>query len=303
MPKGRRLINAPLGASATAATSSEAATAAAAEASSVEWFVLTLSGTVVLAYKRRRAIGEGVEHLYTEVANISMHGRHSREHFRLVHEGLDVCKLSEQELRSLNKPIYMIKQDPKSRWWFMRGTNTWAAFFSSNKMPTLWTMPNIGGQALSWPGSAEIEATCKRLAPQTFDEVVWFSARQWYPVLVHSGYIEQARIMLLHFLLTQNGILILDKEIWPNGLQLDLFDLHRILMALERVDSLAFLTMMHNCNAIDILDPFGRWKQAASDHHLLPLTAAADRFLSDQEASAQISDWLVAFIERKDLVR
>ena len=67
-------------------------------------------------------------------------------------------------------------------------------------MPT-----RMGGHRLGWTGSPMIESTCSRLLPQTFDEVVCFSARQWYPLMVRSGCIQQARIMLLDFMLSQNG--------------------------------------------------------------------------------------------------
>jgi len=304
MPRGKRLTNVPLGSSATAATAPETATAAAAEASSVEWRVLTLAGTFVLAIKRRLPIGECVQHLHTEVARLSMHGPHSRGDLMLRYEGLDMLVMSEQQLLSINNSISMLKRPPKLRWWFMRGTNTWADFFSSYTMPTMSTMPNIGGRALSWTGSSGIQATCERLRPQTFDEVVCFSARQWYPVVARTDYIEQARIMLLNFMLSQNGILYSAQWWWnwPNGLQLDLYDLHRVLIALTRRDSLAFLTMMHNCNAIDILDPVGRWTADTKSFKLPSLTPAADRFLSDQEPSAQISAWLIAFTTRENLL-
>ena len=104
--------------------------------------------------------------------------------------------------------------------------------------------------------------------------------------------------MLLHFILSQNGILNIEK--WPNGLQLDLSDIRNILIALERAQSIAFLTEMHNCNAIDIPDPCGKWKNAARDLQLPFLTIAADR-LSDQKPIAQIMKWLTAFTKTENL--
>ena len=105
------------------------------------------------------------------------------------------------------------------------------------------------------------------------------SAKQWYPLIssstVRSGYIEQARIMLLHFILSQNGIF--------NGLQLDLHDIQQILLALNRADSITFLLMMHNCCAVDIHDPYGQWKAVARAIET-SYTTAGDR-LPDQDQS------------------
>jgi hypothetical protein len=279
---GKKLVNARLGAPATAATASRtlASTAAAAEASSVEWNVHTLAGNSVAAFTYSRTIRECVENLYTDVARIVMRGLHDREHFMLVYEGEVMETMSDENLRSINNPIFMIKRVPPP-WWFMRGTNTCAEVFRKYRMPTrmVWA-EHHEGRELGWPGSLNIDSTCERWLPQPFDEVVGLSASQIVGIIFRacSGYIERARLILLHSILSQNGIL--------NGLQLDLYDIHRILIALTSNDSRRFLLMVNT--AVDIAN------QTA-------YTGAADRS-SDPELSAQISTWLADFTTRETLV-
>lgn len=268
---GKKLVNARLGAPATAATAARtlAATAAAAEASSVEWYVHTLAGTSVLAFTCSLPIRECVEKLYSDVARKEMRGLHGREHLRLVYADLEVETMSDEKLRSINSPICMIKLVPPP-WWFMRGTNTCAEVFRNYRMPPLLWADHHGGRRLPWPGSSRIAATCDRWLPQTFDEIVGFSASQIAGIAftATNGHIERARLILLPFILSQNGIL--------NGLQLDLDDIHRILIALTRDASMTFLDRVR--------------------------TAVWYTRASDPVVSAQISKWLDAFITRETLV-
>ena len=62
-----------------------------------------------------------------------MHGFHDRERVMLVYEGLGMKTMSDEDLRSINNSILMIKLVPQP-WWFMRGTNTYAEVFREYKI-------------------------------------------------------------------------------------------------------------------------------------------------------------------------
>ena len=51
----------------------------------------------------------------------------------LVYEGLGMKTMSDEDLRSINNSILMIKLVPQP-WWFMRGTNTYAEVFREYKI-------------------------------------------------------------------------------------------------------------------------------------------------------------------------
>ena len=254
---GKKLLNQRLSKEAAASSSAAAAAAATtptAAATAVIWLIYNVAGEYECLYEPKSESDGRLElnslKVYDHVAAFCGCPRHS---LNLIHEGRELLAMSVEDLQAIDGPITVVKQ-PRP-WWLM------------NKHIR---MNQVLALCVGMTGSVHIHELCKYQLPNSIVDFVRLSPRQLYFRLfgIHnaSGYIEQARIMKLHALMSSDGVI--------DDYQLDIFDMINILRQMSRDNSVQFLLALHHADGIDLDDDTQRWSQL-SRHYGLPFRPRA----------------------------